>query len=93
MEGIFNEGFRNVLNIQLPLLLSVTSHQFFFFMGSQNRLNIKQFPLSLVKQFPLREWRHRAVTLGTPVWAMPMCAEMREWRQRAVSLGTPVWAL
>ena len=37
LEGIFNEGLRKVLNNQLSLFLWVTSHQFFFFIGFQNR--------------------------------------------------------
>ena len=37
---LYNEGFRTVLNNQLPLILSVTSHQFFFFIGLQNLFHL-----------------------------------------------------
>ena len=40
IEGIFNKGLRKVRNNQLPRFLSPTSHQFFFFIGSQNRFNL-----------------------------------------------------
>ena len=40
IEGIFNEGLRKVLNNQHPLNRSATSHQFFFFIRSQNRFHL-----------------------------------------------------
>ena len=38
-ECIFNECLRKVLNNQFPLILLVTSHQFFFFIGSHNQFH------------------------------------------------------
>ena len=40
IEGIFNEGFRKVLNNQLLPIRWATSHRFLFFIGSRSRFHL-----------------------------------------------------
>ena len=45
IKCIFNKGLRKVPNNQLPLFLSATSRQLFFFIGSQNRFHLRSIHL------------------------------------------------